>query len=99
MSRTIQITCPHCKAALEVDVEAGVVLGHHPPKEEKKTLDFDQRLRQLEEEKRRAAGKLEEAMRHEKAKERVLEERFRKLMEEAPGEDQAGPPLKDIDLD
>ncbi len=99
MSRTIQITCPHCRATLDIDVEAGVVLGHRPPVESKKALDFDQRLRQLEEEKRRAAGKLEEAMRHEKARERGLVVRFRRLMEEAPSDDEATPPLKDIDLD
>jgi len=94
----VRITCPHCGSALEVDVDAGVVVRHEPPAETGRRLDFDERLRAVEEEKRRAADRLEEAMRHEKAKERVLEEKFRRLLEEAP-EDDGTPHIRDIDLD
>ncbi len=95
---TVRISCPHCATVLEVDVEAGIVVHHEPPRETRRQLDFDERLRAVEEEKRRAADRLEEAMRHEKAKERVLEEKFRKLLENAP-EDDGAPHIRDIDLD
>ena len=95
---TIRVTCPHCDSTLEIDTAAGVVVGHTPPPETRRHLDFDERLRAVEDEKRRAADRLEEAMRQEKAKERVLEEKFRRLLDEAP-EDDGTPQIRDIDLD
>ena len=97
--KTISLTCPHCGCLLDVDIEAGVVVRHHPPRPERKALDFDERLKALQDDKQRAADRMDEAMRQEKAKEKVLEERFRRLLEEAPSEDEAERPLKDIDLD
>jgi predicted glycoside hydrolase/deacetylase ChbG (UPF0249 family) len=99
VSRTVSITCPHCEAVLEVDLTAGVVVRHHPPQASKPSHDLEARLKALEEEKARAADRMAEAFRAEEARERVMEDRFKKLLEEAkerPGEDR---PLKDIDLD
>ena len=98
MSRSITVICPHCGATLEIDVEAGIILGHTPRKEEKKALDFDERLRLMEAEKKRAADRMAEAMRAEKAKERILEDRFKKLLDEAKDAPDEPPPIKDIDL-
>jgi hypothetical protein len=53
----------------------------------------------LEEEKRRAAGRLEEAMRQERSRDRLLEDRFRQLMDKAKDDDGSPPPVRDIDLD
>ena len=95
---TVTVTCPGCGSTLEIDLEAGVVVRHERPPEARKALDFDERLAAVEAERRRAAERLEEAMRRERAKGRMLEERFRRLLEEAP--DGAGPPpVRDIDLD
>ncbi|NOZ78437.1 MAG: hypothetical protein GXP48_04500 [Acidobacteria bacterium] len=98
MSRSITVTCPHCGTTLEIDVEAGVILGHTPPKVEKKAMDFDERLRLVEAEKKRAADRMAEAMRAEKAKGRILEDRFQKLLDEAKDAPDEPPPIKDIDL-
>jgi len=81
-----------------VDVEAGVVVGHEPAKEAKQAVDFDDRFRQLEAEKKRAADRMDEAMRAEKSKKRVLEDRFHKLLDKAKESPDEPPPIKDIDL-
>ncbi len=99
MARTVSITCPHCNALLEVDVEAGVVLTHHAPRGEQRALDLEERLRAMEEAKARAEDRMAEAFRAERAKERVLEDRFRKLLESAKDAGDGPPPPRDIDLD
>jgi uncharacterized Zn finger protein (UPF0148 family) len=98
-SNRISVTCPHCHATLTVDTEAAVVVGHQPPPSHKEKIDFDTRLKQMEEEKKRAAGRLEEAMRAEKSRDRLLEDRFKELMDDAKNQDDTTPPIRDIDLD
>ncbi|HHQ49575.1 MAG TPA: hypothetical protein ENK19_11925 [Acidobacteria bacterium] len=99
MSRIVSITCPHCDATLEVDLEAGVVVRHHAPKHEAKVHDLEARLKALEEAKARAADKMAEAFRAEEARESVMEDRFKKLLEEAKERPDEDRPLRDIDLD
>ncbi len=98
MNRSITVTCPHCGATLEIDTDAGVVTAHTPPRPQKQPVDFDERLRQMEAEKQRAADRMAEAMRAEKAKERILEDRFQKLLDKAKDAPDEAPPIKDIDL-
>ena len=76
-----------------------MVIDHAPPASYKEKTDFDTRLKQLQEEKERASDRMAEAMRREKSKERIMEDRFRELMEKAKDSDDDTPPLRDIDLD
>ena len=99
MSGAITVTCPHCGSKLEIDTAAGVVVGHEAPVAHRDKTDFDTRLKELEDEKKRAADRLEEAMRREKSKERIMEDRFKKLMDDAKDMDPDERPLRDIDLD
>ncbi len=100
MSDHVTVTCPHCGSTLDVDVHAGVVVRHAAPVVEGRKTDFDQRLRELEAEKCRAADRMAEALRAEQSKERLLEDRFRKLMEESKNDKDADKPhIRDIDLD
>ncbi len=99
MSRTVTLTCPHCQATLKVDAEAGVVVSHEAPREEREKVDFETRLRQIQEEKARAADRMAEAMRREQSRGRIMEDRFRELMDRARDEDDSTPPVRDIDLD
>lgn len=99
MTRTVSITCPHCGTLLEVDLEAGVVVHHHPPREKKAQHDLDARLKALEEEKARAADRMAEAFRAEEARESIMEDRFKKLLQEAKECKDEGKPIRDIDLD
>jgi predicted nucleic acid-binding Zn-ribbon protein len=99
MSDPISVTCPHCGSGLLVDIEAGVVVDHTPPATTTEKTDFDTRLKQIEEEKERASDRMAEAMRMEKSKERIMEDRFRKLLDDAKQADDDEPPIRDIDLD
>ena len=100
MSDPIVVTCPHCGATLEIDADAGVVVHHQAPVKATEKLDFDARLQQMEADKRRAADRMAEAFRTERSRERINEERFRKLIEGAKDDDEAGTPqIRDIDLD
>ena len=92
------VTCPHCDSSLVIDVEAGVVVDHTPPVRMHEKIDFNARLKQMEAEKARSADKLAEAMRQEKSKERLMEDKFRSLMEKAKDDD-GTPYIRDIDLD
>ena len=92
------VTCPHCDSSLVIDVEAGVVVDHTPPVRMHEKIDFNARLKQMEAEKARSADKLAEAMRQEKSKERLMDDKFRLLMEKAKDDD-GTPYIRDIDLD
>lgn len=93
------VTCPHCKSLLEIDGDAQVVVTARPPEDKKASTSLEDRLRQLEEEKKRAADKLAEAMRAEKAASRVREEKFRKLLQGVNPDEEPGQVIKDVDLD
>jgi hypothetical protein len=99
MSEPLKVTCPHCGSNLTVDVEAGVVVDHAPPREHRDKVDFDARLKEIEAEKQRASDRMAEAMRKEQSKGRLLEDRFRKLMDDAKKTPDDGKPIRDIDLD
>jgi len=98
MKNTVSVTCPHCDSSLVVDVEAGVVVDHTAPVRSHDKVDFNARLKEMEAEKARSADRLAEAMRHEKSKDRLMEDKFRSLMEKAKDDD-GSRPLRDIDLD
>ncbi len=99
MSSTKNLTCPHCGSALTVDVEAGVVVHHEAPPEKKEKIDFDQRVDRIKADQERAADKMDEALRKEQDRERLLEDRFAELMKGAAEKDDGTRPLRDIDLD
>ncbi len=99
MSPTTKITCPHCQTALTIDIKAGVILHHEAPPEEKKTIDLDQRIDQIKADQQRAADKMDEALRKEKDRSRLMEDRFAELMKGAAEKDDGTRPLREIDLD
>jgi hypothetical protein len=99
MTDKLGVTCPHCGSTLRIDSEAGVVVSHEPPPERRQKADFEARLQQIESEKARAADKMAEAMRREKDKGRLMEDRFKELFDDAKKRDDGSRPIKDIDLD
>jgi uncharacterized Zn finger protein (UPF0148 family) len=98
MKNTVTVTCPHCDSSLVIDIQAGVVVEHAAPVRTRNKVDFDARLKEMEAEKARSADRLAEAMRQEKSKDRLMEDKFRSLMEKAKDDD-GSRPLRDIDLD
>ncbi len=99
MSDHLKVTCPHCGSFLTLDVEAGVVVDAVPPAVHREKVDFDARLKEIEAEKRRASDRMAEAMRKEQSKGRLLEDRFRKLVDDAKKSGDDSKPIRDIDLD
>jgi hypothetical protein len=99
MSHTLTVTCPHCHCALKIDVEAAAVISHAPPVRPSEKADFEARLKALEAEKSRASDRMAEAMRKEQSKDRLLEDRFRELLDDAKKRKDEGKPIRDIDLD
>ena len=98
MSGKLSLTCPHCGSSLRIDIDAGVVIDHEPPVHHKREIDFDARLQQIESEKERAGDKMAEAMRREKDKDRLMQDRFRELLDDTKKKDDGKKPIKDIDL-
>lgn len=99
MSSIQNLTCPHCNSALTVDVEAGVVVHYEAPPERNEKVDFEQHVDRLKVEKQRAADKMDEALRKEQDRSRLLEDRFSELMKGAAEKDDGSRPTRDIDLD
>jgi hypothetical protein len=99
MSEKLSITCPHCNSQIKIDREAGVVVDHQPPVQHRDKIDFDARLQQIESEKARSADRMAEALRKEHSKGRLMEDRFKELLDDAKKNDDGKRPIKDIDLD
>lgn len=92
------VTCPHCRALLELDGEKRVVVNSVAPETPKSAASIEDRLRTLAREKEEANAKMAEAMRAEAAGAEVREEKFKKLLETAKSEP-IEKPIRDIDLD
>ncbi len=92
------VTCPHCRALLEVDGDKKLVVGGKPPEEPRSGASLEGRLEALKQEKAVARAKMEEAMRAEKAGAEIREEKFKKLLETAKSEP-VTKPVRDVDLD
>ncbi len=99
MTSTTNLVCPHCGSVLTVDLEAGVVVHHEVPVETKERVDLDQHLERIKAERQRAADRMEEALRKEKDRSRLMEDRFAELMKDASDMDDGTRPVRDIDLD
>lgn len=95
---TFTVTCPHCQALLDVDGERQVIASSKQPEKPRSTTSLDDRLAALTRERESARSRLDEAMRAERAGAAVREEKFRKLLEGAQGEEPTKP-VRDIDLD
>lgn len=92
------VTCPHCRALLEVDGEKGVVVDCVVPESPRSATSLEDRLRTLTREREEAHAKMAEAMRAESAGPEVREEKFKKLLESARSEP-VEKPIRDMDLD
>jgi len=92
------VTCPHCRALLEVDGDKQVVVGAKAPEQPTSEVSLEGRLQALTQEKAAARAKMEEAMRVEKAGAEIREEKFKKLLETAKSEP-ITKPVRDVDLD
>jgi hypothetical protein len=104
MSRTsgkrLTIRCPECRAEMSVDVQTGAILSHRPSKTPPGGgKSFDDLFADLERDKSRAEALFEQEQAAMKDRDRILEERFRKAVEDAGEVDGDTPPPRPFDLD
>jgi hypothetical protein len=95
---SFSVTCPHCRALIEIDGERQVVVGSKPHEEPKTAPSLEGRLQALSDERAAARAKMDEAMRVEKAGASIREEKFKKLLDVAKSEPVVKP-VRDVDLD
>lgn len=95
---SFSLTCPHCRALLEVDGDRQVIVGSKPHEEPRAQASLEGRLQALSDERAAARAKMDEAMRAEKAGAVIREEKFKKLLEVAKSEP-VTKPVRDVDLD
>lgn len=99
MSTVINVTCPCCQATLEIDTAAGVVVGHQAPPSHREKVNLDDRLAQLKADQARAEERMQEALRRERDRGRLMADKFDKLFKDSDKHDDGKPPTRDIDLD
>ncbi|HEX9264479.1 MAG TPA: hypothetical protein VF977_08920 [Candidatus Binatia bacterium] len=97
-TKSIQITCPCCDAALTIDPVLGVVLDHKLPVRPQMALALKDAVKLVNEEADRRDEKYQKIAEAEKNKSKVLEAKFQELFKKAK-EEPITKPLKDIDLD
>ena len=92
----IQITCPHCNAKLEVDVELAAVLSHEPPPAPKH--DFDEQLKAVSEAEQKRDEVFRQQMETQKERARLLERKFEESFKKTKDQP-VTKPLRDFDLE
>lgn len=97
-TKTIQITCPCCDAALTIDPMLGVVLDHKLPVRPQMAVALKDAVKHVNEEAGRRDEKYQKAAEAEKNRSKVLEAKFQELFKKAK-EEPITKPIRDIDLD
>ncbi len=92
----IQVTCPHCNAKLEVDVELAAVLSHEPPPVPKH--DFEEQLKAVSEAEQKRDEVFRQQMETQKERARLLERKFEESFKKTKDQP-VTKPLRDFDLE
>lgn len=92
--RKLQVRCTCCDATLTVDSESGEVLFTKQPS--RKTLSFDDALREVHKHKATASERFDQAFEKEQGRKDLIDLKFREAMERA---DELEDPIRDIDLE
>ena len=98
-STAFEVTCPCCRATLQVDPQVRAVLtfkAHEKPRELK---DIDAGLERLKAETARREEVFRQSVQAEKMQPQVLEKKFQELFKKAKESADDTPPKRDIDLD
>jgi hypothetical protein len=94
----LHVTCPCCKAKLNVDPALGVVLSHEEPPRKGPDLDLNDTAGILREQQRQREDKFADSWFQETNKEDILTKKFEEAMKKAK-DAPAGKPIRDFDLD
>jgi len=94
----LRITCPCCKAKMNIDAALGVVLSHEEPPRKISDLDLTNAAGILTEQQRQREDKFADSWFQETNKEDILAKKFEEAMKKAK-DAPAGKPIRDFDLD
>ncbi len=99
-SDSLRIRCPDCESELIVDRETGEILHHRPPSAPPKAARSLDDLMRAE---RDGRSRAEDIFEREKAsledRDRLMDEKFRKALEEADDGGEVTRPARPFDLD
>jgi hypothetical protein len=94
----LRVTCPCCRAALEIDADTAIVLSHQAPKAKKVTRDLKEAVAEIRGEEARRDESFRKAFEAQKKHEGELGQKFEglfKRQKDKPVERR----VRDIDLD
>ncbi len=90
----LEVRCTCCEAQLTVDAGSGEVLFTKQP--DKKSMSFEDALKDVKRQQETASDRFDQAFEKEKGRKDLIELKFKEAMERA---DELEMPIRDIDLD
>jgi len=97
-ARTIELTCPCCRARLAIDPDLAVVLSHEPPPKTAPDVDLTDTERILRQQAEQREAKFRQSIEAEKKKEEVFDRLFEEGLKKAKDQP-LDKPVRDFDLD
>jgi hypothetical protein len=94
----LNVQCPCCGAGISVDAGSGAVLESREPADPRKAADLKDAQKLLKEESERIHDRFRQIVEADKAREAVMDKKFKEFFEKAKDEP-APRPVRDIDLD
>jgi len=93
------VRCPCCQATLRIDAETRAIIAHTLPERPKPIEDLAAEVVKLKGEEARRDEVFQKQVEAQKAHGKVLEKKFDELFKRAKDAPDAGPLVRDIDLD
>ncbi len=94
----LRVSCPCCRAALEIDPDTGIVLAHQAPKSKRVTKDLKKAVAEIRGEEARRDETFRKAFAAQKKHEGELEQKFEGLFKRQKGKP-VEKHVREIDLD
>ncbi len=97
-SAQFETACPHCGAALKLDVATQAVIAHTPPVAPKTFEDLEAAARALKDQDSRRESIFRQSVEAQKHQSELLEKKFQEAVKRAKDAPDVRP-VRDIDLD
>jgi hypothetical protein len=98
-SDLIEVLCPCCGSALQIDPETRVVIQHREPEKKPLIEDLHSAVQQLKGEADRRNDVFEKSFASHRSGEKVRERKFEELLKQAKEDKTDAPPKRPFDLD
>jgi Zn-finger nucleic acid-binding protein len=98
MQDPFDVTCPCCQGVLTIDPERKTVLSHRAPVSKAATFDLAGEVAKLKQSDAQREKQFSDALAGHRRKQETLSRRFDDLFQKAKENEDAAPPVRDIDL-